>query len=110
MFKKNKKTETKTSAYTTLEAAMAYLSIQFLKTKDVQKYYPGATEAEIMLKHFAVRYAITLNPDIFPTAPYIVNGELVGELYLIKTDKKGQREQLEAIWNYEEQGTVALAK
>ena len=91
-----------------LEGAAAYLSTQFMKTKDVKKYYPNATVQEIMTKHFDVRNAIRLNPTVFPTAPHIVNGELVGELYLISTNKKTLHAQMETIWDYEWEGTIAL--
>lgn len=91
-----------------LEGAITYLSTQFMKTKDVKKYYPNATLQEIMVKHFDVDCDIRLNPSIFPTAPHIVDGELVGELYLISTNKKTLHAQMETIWDYEWDGTIAL--
>ncbi|MBC9704827.1 MAG: hypothetical protein H9W81_07605 [Enterococcus sp.] len=92
----------------TLEGAAAYLSVQFMKTKDAKKHYPNATVRDIMTKHFDVINAIRLNPSIVPTAPHIVEGELVGELYLISANKKTLRTQVETIWDYEWEGTVAL--
>lgn len=100
MAKKNK-----VQTYGTLAEAVAHLTVKFMKTKDFKKYYSTSTPEEVMTTNFDIINAVRLNPSVFPTAPHIVNGVLVGELYLI--NKKPTQEQMETIWNYEWDGTLA---
>lgn len=90
--------------FPTREALANYLAMTMRRNRPAAKRYPNSTIEEMKTKHFDIRNAISMNPDIFPSAPRIINGNLIGETYILNT--KNLKTALRTVWDYEWQGTI----
>ncbi|MBC9704821.1 MAG: hypothetical protein H9W81_07575 [Enterococcus sp.] len=102
MFKKSR-----ILTFTSREELATYLATEMKRNRLVSQRYQKPTVEAIQYTHFDIRNAIRLTPEVFPSAPHIVDGELIGEIYTL--DTKNLKAALSTVWDYEWEGTISLA-
>lgn len=99
MFKKSQ-----VITFTSREDLANYLAAAMKRNRLASKRYPNSSIEDMKTTHFDIRNAIRSNPEVFPSAPNIVDGELIGEIYTLNT--KNLRNSLSTVWDYEWEGTI----
>lgn len=94
-------------AFTTAKELADFLAKEFRKTRKVKKHFPSASAEDLKYKHFDFITGIQSNPDTFRTAPHIVDGNLVGEQYII--NQKQVKAKLETFWRYQRNASFLYA-